>query len=90
MAGAPPRRTWAPWVTRRRPFHFIPVTVETLARLLLAASYLFNPDDPQAQPIVRVFFLLYLAGVASQIARLRLETRDGRSSRMMALQGEKQ
>ena len=87
MAGAP-RRTWAPWATRRRPFHFIPVTVETLARLPLAASYLSNPDDPQAQPIVRVFFLLYLAGVASQIARLRLETRDGRSGRMMALQGE--
>ena len=45
-AGAP-RRTWAPWATRRRLFHFLPVTVETLARSPLAASYLSNPDDPR-------------------------------------------
>jgi hypothetical protein len=32
-----------------------------------------------------VFFLLYLAGVALQIGRLRCETGDGRTSRMMAI-----
>ncbi|HEY7139717.1 MAG TPA: hypothetical protein VIE44_06455 [Methylomirabilota bacterium] len=47
----------------------------------LAAPYLSNPDDPKARPIIGVFFFrLYVAGVALQMARLRRETRDGRSA----------
>lgn len=64
-----------PWATRRCLFHFILATVETLTRLPLAAPYLTHPDDPKAQPIIGVSFLLYLAGAALQIGRLRRETR---------------
>ena len=52
-------------------FHFIPGTVETLVRLPASAPYLANPDDPKAQPIVGVFFLLFLIGAALQVVRLR-------------------
>jgi len=52
-------------------FHFIPGTVETLVRLPAGAPYLSNPDDPKAQPIVGVFFLLFLIGATLQVLRLR-------------------
>lgn len=53
-------------------FHFIPGTVETLQRFPLAAPYLANPDDPKAQPIIAVFFVIFLAGATLQVLRLRL------------------
>jgi uncharacterized membrane protein len=52
-------------------FHFIPGTVETLVRLPAGAPYLANPDDPKAQPIIGLFFLLFLVGAALQVRRLR-------------------
>ena len=51
--------------------HFIPATVETLTRLPAGAPYLSNPDDPKAQPIIGVFFLIFLIGATLQILRLR-------------------
>jgi uncharacterized membrane protein len=66
-------------------FHFIPGTVETLLRLPAGAPYLAHPDDPKAQPIVGVFFLVFLVGAALQVVRLRREslisrTRPGTSA----------
>jgi len=55
--------------------HFIPATVETLTRLPLDAPFLSNPDDPGAQPIIGTFFLIFLAGAALQIGRLRRRAR---------------
>ena len=52
-------------------FHFIPGTVETLTRLPAGAPYLANPDDPKAQPIIGVFFVLFLIGATLQVLRLR-------------------
>jgi uncharacterized membrane protein len=52
-------------------FHFIPGTVETLQRLPVGAPFLSNPDDPKAQPIVAVFFLLFLIGATLQVMRMR-------------------
>ena len=57
-------------------FHFIPGTVETLVRVPAGAPYLSNPDDPKAQPIIGVFFLLFLVGATLQVLRLR--ARGGR------------
>jgi hypothetical protein len=51
--------------------HFIPATVETLTRLPAGAPFLANPDDPKAQPIIGVFFLIFLAGATLQVLRLR-------------------
>lgn len=52
-------------------FHFIPGTVETLTRLPAGAPFLSNPDDPKAQPIIGVFFLVFLIGVTLQVLRMR-------------------
>jgi hypothetical protein len=52
-------------------FHFIPGTVETLTRLPAGSPYLSNPDDPKAQPIIGVFFLIFLIGATLQVLRLR-------------------
>ena len=52
-------------------FHFIPGTVETLQRLPVGAPFLSNPDDPKAQPIVAVFFVLFLIGATLQVLRMR-------------------
>jgi uncharacterized membrane protein len=62
-------------------FHFIPGTVETLTRLPAGAPYLANPDDPKAQPIIGVFFLLFLLGATLQVLGLR--TPDGFLKRRM-------
>jgi uncharacterized membrane protein len=55
-------------------FHFIPGTVETLTRLPFSAPYLANAEDPKAQPIIAVFFLLFLIGATLQVLRLRRAT----------------
>jgi len=52
-------------------FHFIPGTVETLTRLPVGAPYLSGPLDPKAQPILGLFFLLFLIGATLQVGRLR-------------------
>lgn len=52
-------------------FHFIPGTVETLTRFPAGPPYLSDPDDPKAQPIIGVFFLLFLIGATLQVLRLR-------------------
>ena len=36
-----------------------------------AAPFLSNPDDPKAQPIIGVFFLIFLIGAMLQVLRLR-------------------
>lgn len=51
--------------------HFIPATVETLTRLPAAAPYLANADDPKAQPIIGVFFVVFLIGATLQALRLQ-------------------
>jgi hypothetical protein len=51
--------------------HFIPATVETLTRLPAGAPYLANADDPRAQPIIGVFFVLFVIGAVLQFVRLR-------------------
>ena len=56
-------------------FHFIPGTVETLTRVPAGAPYLANPDDPKAQPIIAVFFFLFLVGATLQVLRLRAAPR---------------
>ncbi|HSC09184.1 MAG TPA: hypothetical protein VLD59_20340 [Steroidobacteraceae bacterium] len=56
-------------------FHFIPGTVETLTRLPARAPYLATPDDPKAQPIIGIFFLLFLVGATLQVLRhIRIQT----------------
>lgn len=50
--------------------HFIPGTVETLTRLPADAPYLSNPDDPKAQPVIGVFFVLFLIGAVLQVLQL--------------------
>jgi hypothetical protein len=50
--------------------HFIPATVETLTRLPAAGPYLAGPEDPKAQPIIGVFFVLFLLGATLQVLRL--------------------
>lgn len=56
-------------------FHFIPGTVETLTRLPAGAPYLATPDDPKAQPIIGIFFLLFLVGATLQVLRrIRIQT----------------
>lgn len=62
--------------------HFIPGTVETLVRLPAAAPYLSNPEDPKAQPIIGVFFLIFLAGATLQVLRLRRASAGGLASRV--------
>lgn len=51
--------------------HFIPGTVETLTRLPSAAPFLSSPEDPRAQPIIGVFFLIFLIGATLQVLRMR-------------------
>jgi uncharacterized membrane protein len=51
--------------------HFIPATVETLTRLPAGAPYLASPEDPKAQPIIGVFFVLFLIGATLQVLRLQ-------------------
>ena len=51
--------------------HFIPATVETLTRLPAGAPYLANPDDAKAQPIIGVFFVIFVIGAVLQFRRLR-------------------
>ena len=50
--------------------HFIPATVETLTRLPAGAPYLASPEDPKAQPIIGVFFVLFLLGATLQVLRM--------------------
>jgi hypothetical protein len=50
--------------------HFIPATVETLTRLPAGAPYLASPVDPKAQPVIGVFFVLFLLGATLQVLRL--------------------
>ena len=57
--------------------HFIPATVETLTRLPAGAPYLANPDDPKAQPIIGVFFVIFVIGAAMQFLRLRRSRNAG-------------
>ena len=49
--------------------HFVPATVETLTRLPAGAPFLSSPDDPKAQPIIGVFFLIFLIGATLQVLR---------------------
>jgi len=60
--------------------HFVPATVETLTRLPAGAPYLANPEDPKAQPIIGLFFLLFLIGATLQVLRLRSVPRPARAS----------
>jgi hypothetical protein len=39
---------------------------------------LTHPDDPKAQPLVAVFFVIYLIGATLQMLRLRRASTPGR------------
>lgn len=52
-------------------FHWIPGTTETFTRLPLGAPLFSSPEDPNLQKAVGVLFLLFLAGAAVQVWRLR-------------------
>lgn len=76
VLGGAARYVWTVGYSLTFFFHFIPGTVETLTRLPAAAPYLANPDDPKAQPIIGVFFVLFLIGVTLQVLRLRRPQRQ--------------
>jgi uncharacterized membrane protein len=52
-------------------FHWIPAFTETLTRLPLGAPLLADAEAPALKAITGVLFVLYIAGVALQIRRLR-------------------
>ena len=52
-------------------FHWIPSFTETLTRLPLGAPLLSSAEAPELKAITGVLLVLYLAGVALQIRRLR-------------------
>jgi uncharacterized membrane protein len=52
-------------------FHWIPAFTETLTRLPLGAPLLADAEAPELKAITGVLFVLYIAGVALQIRRLR-------------------
>lgn len=52
-------------------FHMIPGLTETFTRLPLDAPLFSGPEDPALQKLVGLLFLVYLAGAALQVRRLR-------------------
>lgn len=56
-------------------FHAIPGLAETLTRLPVGAPFFTDPEAPGLQRLVGAAFLLFLAGAAWQVRRLRLERR---------------
>ena len=52
-------------------FHWVPAFTETLTRLPLGAPLLSSAEAPELKAITGVLLVLYLAGVALQIRRLR-------------------
>jgi uncharacterized membrane protein len=52
-------------------FHWVPATTETFTRLPVGAPLFSSPEDPALQKVVGVFFLLFVAGAAWQVRRLR-------------------
>ena len=59
--------------------HFIPGFTETLTRVPIGAPWASSPDDPKLAMLIGSAFLVFLAGLAFQLFRLRL-------SRTVALQ----
>jgi len=52
-------------------FHWIPGTTETFTRFPLGAPLFSSPEDPNLEKTIGVLFLLFLAGAAVQVWRLR-------------------
>jgi uncharacterized membrane protein len=52
-------------------FHWIPGTTETFTRLPVGAPLFSSPEDPNLEKTVGVLFLIFLAGAALQVWRLR-------------------
>lgn len=52
-------------------FHWIPGTTETFTRLPVGAPLFSSPEDPNLQKTVGVLFLVFVAGAAYQVWRLR-------------------
>jgi len=52
-------------------FHMIPAVTETTTRLPLGAPLLPNADAPELKTAAGVLFVLFLAGAAWQVGRLR-------------------
>ncbi len=52
-------------------FHWIPTIVETSTRLPLGSPLVTDREGPEIQMAVGVVFLLFVAGVALQVFRLR-------------------
>ena len=53
--------------------HFIPGFTETLTRIPLGAPWASSPDDPKLAMLIGGAFLVFLAGLAFQLVRLRLD-----------------
>lgn len=64
--------------------HWIPGTTETFTRLPLGAPLFSSPEDPALEKTVGVMFLLFVAGAALQVWRLRAAARRGWRARGMA------
>lgn len=52
-------------------FHMIPGLTETFTRVPLGAPLFANPEDPNLQKTVGVFFVLLVVGCVLQVRRLR-------------------
>jgi len=52
-------------------FHMIPAVTETFTRLPVGAPLFANADDPALQKVTLAMLLIFLAGVALQVRRLR-------------------
>ncbi|HVY72216.1 MAG TPA: hypothetical protein VHH73_19945 [Verrucomicrobiae bacterium] len=57
-------------------FHMIPGFTETATRLPVGAPLASSPEAPGLKATIGVLFLLFLAGVALQVRRLRVKDRQ--------------
>jgi len=56
-------------------FHMIPAFTETSTRFPAGAPWASGPDDPNLQMAIGIVFLVFLAGAAAQVVRLRSRSR---------------
>jgi uncharacterized membrane protein len=57
-------------------FHMIPAFTETSTRLPVGAPWASSPEDPKLKVAIGIVFLVFLAGAAAQMLRLRASRRS--------------
>jgi uncharacterized membrane protein len=57
-------------------FHMIPAFTETSTRLPVGAPLASSPEDPALKAAIGIVFLVFLAGAAAQMLRLRASRRS--------------